>query len=154
METKGPISTGWHGASWTSVLISPPPHCNTLLWHGPFHPWGKIRKKKTNRQTKEQIFKNNNWNYATISTSPGSFCLWTGSFGFYLINLNKPVDGFSQALGETFSLLFKVTSAFTVSVSSLNERQRWRKREECQNQKEKKSLLKPTLQRLLNTKAI
>lgn len=112
------------------------------------------KKKQTNTQTKEQIFKNNNLNYATIPTSPGSFCLRTRSFGFYLINLNKPVDGFSQALGETFSLLFKVTSAFTVSVSSLNERQRWRKREECQNQKEKKSLLKPTLQRLLNTKAI
>lgn len=127
-------------------------YCNTLLWH--FHPGGKISKNK--QKSKEQIFQNNNSNYTTISTSPGSFCLRPRSLGFYLINLNKPVDGFSQALGETFSLLFKVTSAVTVSVSSLNERQRWRKREECQRpkKKRKKNLLKPTLQRLLNTKDI
>lgn len=124
------------------AFLSPHPHiathcCDMVL----FIIKKNQKKRQTNTQTKEQILKNNNLNYATISTIPGSFCLQTRSFGFYLINLNKPVDGFSQALGETFSLLFKVTSAFTVSVSSLNERQRWRKREECQNQKEKKKPL-------------
>lgn len=126
MQT-GPISTGWHGVCWTSVPTA-------KLWPGPFHPGGHISNK-----TQEQILKNNNSNYTTIYTSPGSFSLWPRSFGFYLINPNKPVDGFSQALCETFSLLFKVTSAVTVSISSLNERQRWRKREECQSQKKKKN---------------
>lgn len=126
-----------------AFLSLPPPdiathRCDMVLF---IHEEKSEKENQTHTQTKEQIFKNNNLNYATISTSPGSFCLRTQSFGLYLINLNKPVDGFSQALGETFSLLFKVTSAFTVSVSSLNERQRWRKREECQNQKEKKKPL-------------